>query len=198
GECCFYKKDLTENFSKVPYVLRPKNISAQAPGFGSRIYKMGDKKIAVAVLLGQSYFKRLHADNPFTALPLLLERLGEETPFIIIDFHSASSAEKRTLFEIANGKCSAVIGSHNRVQTGDEQILSGGTAVISDAGRTGSLNSVGGCDIKTHINEYLSGIPDWSRDAWETPEIQGVVIDLDDKGKSTKIERIKISVPAPV
>ncbi|MDR2144316.1 MAG: YmdB family metallophosphoesterase, partial [Treponema sp.] len=144
GECCFFKKDLTENFEKIPYVLRPLNLNAEAPGFGSRVFKAGSEKIAVAVLLGQSGFGRLHGNNPLAKLPSLLERLRQETPCVIVDFHAQASAEKKALFFAADGRCSAVIGSHTRVQTADECVFPGGTAVISDAGRTGSRESVGG------------------------------------------------------
>lgn len=199
GECCFYKKDLTENIEKLPYVLRPANLNPEAPGFGSRVYKAGGEKIAVAVLLGQSGFSRLHGNSPFAMLPALLERLRQETPYIIIDFHAQSSAEKKALFFEADGKCSAIIGSHTRVQTADETVLSGGTAVISDAGRTGSQESVGGCDIASRIQEYLSGIPDWTKEAWDKPELQGVYIDIGADGKAVSIERVRLPVPpAPV
>jgi metallophosphoesterase (TIGR00282 family) len=200
GECCFYKKDLTENFGKIPYVLRPDNLNPEAPGLGSRIYNIGgessaSKKAAVAVLLGQSGFSRLHGNNPFSSLPALLERLRQETPFVIIDFHSQATAEKQTFFAMADGLCSAVIGSHTRVQTADERVLSGGTAVITDAGRTGSMESVGGNDRDSRIKEYLSGIPDWTKDAWEKPELQGVFIEIAENGKSLSIERIRASAP---
>ena len=92
GECCFYKKDLTENLEKIPYVLRPDNLNIEAPGTGSRTYRCDGKKVAVAVLLGQSGFGRLHANNPFSGLPALLERLRLETPFVIIDFHAQATA----------------------------------------------------------------------------------------------------------
>jgi metallophosphoesterase (TIGR00282 family) len=197
GECCFYKKDLTENIEKLPYVLRPDNLNPDAPGFGSRLYKLGDKKIAVAVLLGQNGFGRLHSNSPFTHLPVLLERLRQETPYVIIDFHAQASAEKKTLFFAADGHCSALIGSHTRVQTADESILPGGTAVISDAGRTGSRESVGGCEIASRIQEYLSGIPNWTKDAWDQPALQGVYIDIGADGKARSIERINIAVTAP-
>jgi metallophosphoesterase (TIGR00282 family) len=196
GECCFYKKDLVQNMEKLPYVLRPDNISPAAPGFGSRIYNLGNQKIAVAVMLGQSGFSRLHSDNPFVRLPVLLERLSRETPFIILDFHASATAEKLTLFAAADGRCSAVIGSHTRVQSADETVLPGGTAVICDAGRTGSLDSVGGADRETKIKEYLSGIPDWTREAWDRPELEGVLISLDNKGKALSISRIRHPVPA--
>ncbi|MDR3324626.1 MAG: YmdB family metallophosphoesterase [Spirochaetaceae bacterium] len=195
GDCCFYKKDLTADFGKMPYVLRPENLSQEAPGLGARVYRAGDKKVAVAVLLGQSFFNRLHADNPWARLPQLLDRFEAETPNIVVDFHSASTAEKRTLFEIARGRASAVIGSHSRVQTADAEVLDGGTAVITDAGRTGSIDSVGGCKIQTRIGEYISGIPEWTSDAWDKLELQGVLITLDDNGKAHSIERIRIPVP---
>ncbi|MHB9291023.1 putative 2',3'-cyclic-nucleotide 2'-phosphodiesterase [Hollandina sp. SP2] len=199
GECCFYKKDLVENFAKIPYVLRPDNLNREAPGIGSRIFKTGtkpsDPKIAIGVLLGQSGFQRLHGNNPFSVLPVLLERLRQETPYVIIDFHAEASAEKGTLFALAAGYCSAVIGSHTRVQTADERILPGGTAVITDAGRTGSTESVGGVNKEKRIQEYLTGIPEWTKEAVDKPELQGVLIELDGAGKACSIERIRHRVP---
>jgi metallophosphoesterase (TIGR00282 family) len=195
GECCFYKKDLVQNMEKLPYVLRPDNISPAAPGFGSRIYNSGGRKVAVAVMIGQSGFSRLHGDNPFIKMPVLLERLAQETPFIIVDFHASATAEKLTFFAAADGRCSAVIGSHTRVQSADETILAGGTAVICDAGRTGSIDSVGGSDREAKIREYLSGVPDWTREAWDRPELQGVLLSLDDGGKAVSIVRIRHRVP---
>jgi calcineurin-like phosphoesterase len=129
-------------------------------------------------------------------LPVLLERLRQETPYVIVDFRAQASAEKRTLFFAADGRCSAVIGSHTRVQTADETLLPGGTAVTSDAGRTGSRESVGGCEIASRIQEYLTGIPDWTKDAWEAPELQGVYFELGKDGKGLSIERVRIPVQA--
>ncbi|MDR0487053.1 MAG: YmdB family metallophosphoesterase [Treponema sp.] len=195
GECCFYKKDLTENLEKMPYILRPENLNPEAPGCGSKVFKAGGEKIGIAVLLGQNGFGRIHANSPFSILPSLLGRLRQQTPYIIVDFHAQASAEKKTLFFAADGHCSAVIGSHTRVPTADEMILPGGTAVISDAGRTGSRESVGGCEIKSRIQEYLTGIPDWTKDALEAPELQGVYLELDRDGKAVSIERIRAAVP---
>lgn len=197
GECCFYKKDLVENMGRLPYVLRPENLNPQAPGFGSRVFRCGSAKVAVAVLLGQSGFIRLHGDNPFSRLPALMERLRQETPFVILDFHAEATAEKRTLAVAADGGCSAVIGSHSRVMTADERILPGGTAVICDAGRTGSQFSVGGVDTNERIEEYLSGIPDWTKEAWDKCELQGIFLELDHRGKGLSIERIRLAVPDP-
>jgi metallophosphoesterase (TIGR00282 family) len=195
GECCFYKKDLTENLEKLPYVLRPENLNPQAPGSGLRVFRTtGGEKVAVAVLLGQSGFSRLHGENPCARLGALSERLAHETNNIILDFHAQASAEKRAFFYTADGLCSAVIGSHNRVQTADAAILPGGTACITDAGRSGSLDSVGGADPASRITEYMTGIPDWTKDAWDNCVLEGVVLELDAKGKAVSIEPVRLPV----
>ena len=190
GDYCFYKKDLAENLDKIPYVLRPYNLNPDAPGIGWKIFRIDEKKIALIVLLGQNNFTRIHAASPFSRINSLLEKLKKETPSIFIDFHAQSSAEKQTLYAMVKGHCSALIGSHCRVQTADEQIQNN-TAYITDAGRTGSSLSVGGCDIASRIKEYLTGIPDWTKEASEKPELQGVLVDLADDGKALAIERIR-------
>ena len=196
GECCFYKKDLTENLGKIPHVLRPYNLNMEAPGIGSRVYRLdGNRKVAVAVLLGQSGFARLHGNNPFSPLPALLERLRQETPYVIVDFHAQATAEKQTFFAMADGLCSAVVGTHTRVQTSDERLLPGGTAVITDAGRSGSIESVGGSDRESRIKEYRSGIPEWTLESWDMPELQGVFIEIAVNGKAVSIDRFRIAAP---
>ncbi|MDR2097287.1 MAG: YmdB family metallophosphoesterase [Spirochaetaceae bacterium] len=195
GDCCFYKKDLTGNFDGVPFVLRPANLPHGSPGAGFRFYNSGGQKIAVAVLLGQFGYSRIHGENPLYFLDRLLEKLQKETPVIILDYHAVTSAEKQILFAAASGRVSAVIGSHTRVQTADQQVLPEGTAVITDAGRSGSFYSVGGAEIQSRIREYISGIPDWTKEAWDSCELQGVIIDVADDGKALSIERIRVPVP---
>jgi calcineurin-like phosphoesterase len=135
----------------------------------------------------------MNPTNPFAVFQPLMERLRSETPYVVVDFHAWASGEKRAFFAAAKGLCTAIIGSHNRVQTADEQVLNG-TAVICDAGRTGSAESVGGAEIASRIREYLTGIPDWTKEAWEKPEIQGVFIEADSSGRAVSIRRIKSAV----
>jgi len=204
GDRCFFKQDLCGSFDVFPYVLRPFNLEADAPGRGSRVCSVrapdaggqnaGVPEIGVGVLLGQSFLTGIHAAGPFSRALKLVEKLRARTPVIIVDFHAATTAEKGAMFEILDGSCSAVIGSHTKVQTADERVLPGGTAVISDAGRTGSINSVGGAAVQPKISGYLTGIPDWTQDAWDAPEIQGVLVRIGGDGKALGIERIRESV----
>ena len=190
GDCIFFKKDLVEGLPVMPYVLRPANFPAESPGRGWRYVNAGTARVAVVSLLGQAGFSRVHGDNPFALLPGLADRLHQETPYIIVDFHASATAEKQAFFYHADGKVSAVIGSHGRVQTSDETVFPGGTGVITDAGRTGSLDSVGGTEPSGKIREYLTRIQDWSKDAWSRPVLQGVIIDLDDRGRTVSIRRV--------
>ena len=192
GECIYYKKDMVEHIGKVPYILRPANYPPGNPGRGYGIYTVGEKKIAVVSLLGQSGFNRVHLSNPYTLLPQIVNRIQETTPFILVDFHAATTAEKYSLFFFAEGMVSAVIGSHSRVLTADGRVLPGGTAILCGAGRTGSLNSVGGLDPEIEIQKFLTQIPERSKDAWDLLELQGAVIELGDNGKARSIETVRI------
>jgi len=195
GEKIYYKKDMVPHIVKAPYMLRPANYPPGTPGRGWRVYQAGEHKIGVISLLGQAGFSRVHLSNPFTFLPELISRVREETPVIILDFHASTTAEKYSMFHHADGSLSAILGSHTKVLSADEHIKPKGTAVICDTGRTGSFMSVGGLDPKIEIDKFLTQIPERSADSWNSLELQGVLVDINDDGTAEKIERIKHPVP---
>lgn len=197
GERIYYKLDMVSHIQKAPYILRPANYPPGNPGRGWRVYTVGDQRIAVICLLGQSGFTRVHLSNPYTFLPELLARVNQETRNVIVDFHATTTAEKYSMFYLADGKVSAVIGTHARALTADEAILPGGTGIICDSGRTGSGDSVGGMEIETEIQKYLTAIPERSKDAWGGLELQGVIVEIGDGGKTTSIERLRVKCDAP-
>ncbi|MDR1231530.1 MAG: YmdB family metallophosphoesterase, partial [Spirochaetaceae bacterium] len=193
GDYSFYKKDLTQNLDKLPFIIRPYNLVSEAPGRGSRVFDAGNgQRVAVVQLLGQTGFAKLHGENPYQQAVPLLEKLRRETPYVILDFHALATAEKKTLFALVDGLCSAAIGSHTRVQTTDNRILRGGTACITDAGRTGSRSSVGGLVPEIAVREYLTGIPAWQKEAETDCALQGVLIEIGEDGRATSIERVDL------
>jgi metallophosphoesterase (TIGR00282 family) len=197
GECAYYKKDMVEHIAYSPYILRPANYPPKNPGRGWGIYEAAGRKIAVMSLLGQSGFKRVHLKNPYTLLPKLLESITPATKTIIVDFHAVTTAEKAAMFYHAEGKVSAVVGTHTKAITADERILPGGTAVITDAGRTGSIDSVGGLDPEIEIRKLTTLIHEYSKEAWGKLEMQGVVIEIAEDGKALGIRRIREQITAP-
>jgi len=192
GKASYYKPDMTEFYPKAGWVLRPANLPERDPGRGWRTLQKNGKKIAVIDLLGQSGFSRVHADNPFLAIDQLSNYLRRETACIIVDFHAATTAEKLSLARHADGKVSAIIGTGGKVPTADARILPKGTAAITDAGRTGSILSVGGFDPDSKVREFLTGVPSWSKDASAQPEAQGVCVCVDEGGIATSIELFHI------
>ncbi len=197
GECCYYKKDIVDHFARAPYMLRPANYPPKNPGRGFMIYQNNGRKIGVISLLGVAGFKRVHLKNPYALLPKLLDLILPETKAILLDFHAVTTAEKATMFALADGKLSAVVGTHTKALTADERVLPGGTAVITDAGRTGSLDSVAGLDPEIEIRKLTTLVHEYSREAWAALELQGVVLEIGDDGKAVKIERIRESCKSP-
>lgn len=192
GECAYYKLDMTEFFPKAPWVLRPANLPYEDPGRGWRVFQAGKAKLAVVSLLGQASFPRVHAENPLRTLDYLVERVHKETANILVDFHASATAEKLTLTAYADGKVSAVVGTHGKALTADARVSAKGTAAITDAGRTGSLISVGGLDPDSRVKEYLTAVRVWEGDGTLGLEAQGVVLDIDDEGKALGIESFRI------
>jgi len=197
GECSYYKKDIVEHFNRAPYMIRPANYPPRNPGRGFMIFEKNGRKIAVISLLGVAGFKRVHLKNPFSLLPKLLESIKTDTNAVLLDFHAVTTAEKATMFAMADGKLSAVIGTHTKAITADDRVLTGGTAVITDAGRTGSLASVAGLDPEIEIRKLTTLVHEYSKEAWAGLEMQGVVIEIGDDGRAVSIERLRETCPPP-
>src|SRR5436189_6183750 len=93
-------------------------------------------------------------DNPFRAMDETVANMREETANIIVDVHGETTSEQTAMGRFLDGKVSAVIGTHTHVQTADEQILPGGTALLCDAGIGGPLNSILGPAIDPVMNRF--------------------------------------------
>jgi 2',3'-cyclic-nucleotide 2'-phosphodiesterase len=155
-------------------------------------------QVAVISLIGQSGFDRIHGNNPYGLLTSLIDRLKRDAVAIIVDFHALTTAEKYTMFHYADGMVTAVIGSGQRVQTADAQVMPSGTAVICDAGRTGSQNSVGGFAPDPEIRKYLTRVSVKSDETWGDLQLQGVLLDIDPgTGYVTGFEALRVPCSAP-
>jgi hypothetical protein len=99
-------------------------------------------------------------DDPFLAIDQELSVCGLKSgaDAILIDFHAEATSEKQALGHFVDGRASVVIGTHTHVPTADEQILSGGTAYVSDAGMCGDFDSVLGMDKEEPISRFLTKI----------------------------------------
>lgn len=192
AEKLFFKIDMVEFIQKAGFVLRPANYPPQCPGRSYRIVTINDRKFAFINLQGNSMFQRQSIQNAFNSIESLLKKLQEKEEVIpVIQFHAATTAEKKTMRFFLDGKAAALIGTHTKVITADEMVTDQGLAYITDNGRVGSALSVGGFLPETEIQKIRSQIPVRSQECWDDGIIEGVIVDIDETtGKSTAIQRV--------
>ena len=174
-------------------LLRPENYPTGCPGSGLTTFKCGDITIGVLNLQGR-VFMRDNVDCPFRTAQSALSFLKSKTNLIVVDFHAEATSEKMAMGYFLDGKVSAVVGTHTHVQTTDNRILPKGTAVISDLGMSGALNSMIGMKKEPIIQNFLKQMPVKFVVDREGPMLLcGVWVEIDTAtGKALKIERIRI------
>ncbi len=166
-------------------ILRPLNYPEGVPGRG---YLVTGKTLVVN-LIGRTFMTNY--DCPFRAMDKLLEELDPRPPVIVVDFHAEATSEKVALGRYLDGRVSAVLGTHTHVGTIDTQILSGGTAYVTDIGMTGPLDSVIGDDADAVIQRFLTMMPHHLSVGKGRPELNAVMVEVDENsGKAIRIERI--------
>jgi len=196
GESAYYKVDMTGFYPKCPWALRPANLPYEDPGRGWKVFQTPAGKIAVIDLLGQASFGRVHADNPLKVLDYIIDRIQKEPagerPAIFVDFHASATAEKLTLAEYADGRISAIVGSHSKALTADARISEKGTAAITDCGRTGSILSVGGMDPDARVREFMTSVRSFESGGTLGLEAQGCFVQIGDSGRAERIESFRL------
>lgn len=163
-------------------LLRPVNFPPGTPGRGAGLFKAGNGA-EVLVINAQGRVFMADLDDPFHAVEHELEACGLKTgaDAILIDFHAEATSEKEAMGHFVDGRASCLIGTHTHVPTADEQILSGGTAYISDAGMCGDFDSVLGMDKEEPLQRFLTKISTGRfTPASGEATLCGVAIDVDD------------------
>ena len=108
-------------------------------------------------------------------------RLGHDCDAVLIDFHAEATSEKMAFAHYVDGRASLVVGTHTHVPTADQQILTGGTAYLSDAGMTGDYDSVIGMAKEEPITRFLRKLPvERMRPAEGEATLCGLAIEVDD------------------
>ena len=130
-------------------------------------------------------------DCPFRAMDQLLAEVKNKPPIIIVDFHAEATSEKIALGRYLDGRVSAVLGTHTHVGTIDAQLLSQGTAYVTDIGMTGPVDSVIGDDVDSVLGHFLTMLPHHLLVGRGRSVFNGVLVEVDDSsGRATSIDRI--------
>jgi metallophosphoesterase (TIGR00282 family) len=192
GNHIWDKKDGHKLLAEQPELLRPLNYPPDNIGYGSNVYTLRrGEKIGVINLQGRTFMYPI--DCPFRLGKKEAEKMRSQTPIIIVDFHAEATAEKQALFWHLDGLVSAIVGTHTHVQTADERILPGGTAVITDVGMTGPADSVIGLNRKVALKRFLLGTPQRYEIADENLRLNALTIAVDvQSGKSLELQRLSL------
>jgi metallophosphoesterase (TIGR00282 family) len=170
--------------SEMP-ILRPLNYPPGVPGRGYLI----KEKALIVNLIGRTFMSNF--DCPFRAMDKLLAELQPLPPVIIVDFHAEATSEKMAMGRYLDGRVSAVLGTHTHVGTIDAQLLSQGTAYVTDVGMTGPMDSIIGDDTEAVIQRFLTIIPNRLSVGKGKVMFNAVLVRVDDEsGKATSIERV--------
>jgi metallophosphoesterase (TIGR00282 family) len=191
GDHIWKKREIFEFIAQEGRILRPLNFPSGTPGCGFAVFKTRDGlKIGVANVNGRVFMEPLEC--PFKTTLAAQEALSKETKIIIVDIHAEATSEKVALGWYLDGKVSAVVGTHTHIQTADERILPQGTAYITDVGMAGPCDSVIGRRIEDVLERFITALPTRFEVASENIQLQGVVLDIDEKtGKAKSILRIQ-------
>lgn len=178
-----------------PRLIRPANY-VDDPGVGAMTIPVTvegrEYTLGVVNVLGRVFMKDLPC--PFKTAEQEVMRLKSKTPMIVVDFHAEATSEKIAMGWFLNGQVSAVVGTHTHVQTADEQILSLGTAYITDLGMTGGHDGVIGRKKENVLLKFLNQPHKRFEVATGCVRLNGLIVDLDpESGRATYVERVSLA-----
>jgi len=190
GNHIWKKREIYSYIDQESRLLRPANYPDGAPGRGYSYFVVRDREVVVVNLMGRAFMEPL--DCPFRLFDRIYEEVAVRTPIIFVDFHAETTSEKMAFGWYADGRASAVIGTHTHVQTADERILKRGTAYLTDAGMTGPTEGILGVAREAVIERFKSQMPARFEVAAGPTRLMGVVVEIDDTtGRARSIERIQ-------
>jgi metallophosphoesterase (TIGR00282 family) len=196
GNHVWDQRELISYIDRDPRVLRPANFPKGTPGAGCCLIPgVAGGSLLVVNLMGRLFMEAL--DDPFARLDEILAeyRLGHDVSAILVDFHAEASSEKMALAHHADGRVSAVLGTHTHVPTADAQILPGGTAYQTDAGMCGDYDSVIGLAKGPAVRRFVTKLPGERRPevADGTATLCAILLETDpESGLARRLEPIRI------
>ena len=196
GNHAWDQREILSYIGRDPRLLRPANFpKGSTPGAGSCLMRdSAGRSLLVVNLMGRLFMEAL--DDPFARLDETLagHRLGTDVSAILVDFHAEASSEKMALGHFADGRVSAVIGTHTHVPTADQQILPGGTGYMTDAGMCGDYDSVIGLRKDMAVERFVTKVPgERPKTAEGEATLCGVLIEADDEsGLARRLEPVRL------
>jgi 2',3'-cyclic-nucleotide 2'-phosphodiesterase len=146
-------------YEKFP-TIRPANFPEGVPGKGYAIINTKKGNILLINLIGRVFIQP-DTNCPFRKFDEILANLdlaGQKLSAIIIDIHAEATSEKISFGHYADGRATAVLGTHTHIMTADEKISDNGMAYITDVGMVGAADESIGVSKEGIIKTFLTQI----------------------------------------
>ncbi|MEE2936683.1 MAG: TIGR00282 family metallophosphoesterase [Planctomycetota bacterium] len=192
GDHIYRCKDIVPTLQKSKRIVKPANYPGEAPGKPWTVIETDAGPIGLISLLGRVYTRPV--DCPFAAVDRALDEIRTETSQILVDVHAEATSDKQALARHLDGKVTAVLGTHTHVPTADACILPRGTAFQCDVGMCGPYESIIGRDIERVLHTTRTFEPTHFYVATRDVRLCGAIIDSNDDGQATKIERFELRI----
>lgn len=180
-----FKEEITKK--NMP-IIRPANFIAKYPGHGYRIIASPIGRVLIINLLGKEGIRE-RVSNPFRKLNEILAS-QKDFDVAILDFHAEMTSEKVAMGYHADGRLTAVFGTHTHVPTADTQILPQGTAFVSDVGMTGPKESILGVKKEIILQRFLDGKGEKFEVAQGKAVFNSVILTLDNSFRVLSVKRL--------
>ena len=192
GNHTWDNKEIFSFIENTPQIVRPANYPQGSPGKGVAFFEVLGRRLRVINLIGRVFLPA--TDCPFRTLDKILKE--DEADWTFVDFHAEATSEKIALGWYADGRVSALVGTHTHVQTADSRILPKGTAYMTDVGMTGPRDSVLGTDKDIIVNRFIKGYSPRFDVANGDLQFNAVLFDFADDGSCKEIQPINFWKPS--
>ena len=197
GDHIYRQWEISKTLQASKRIVKPANYPDESPGrTWTTIETESGETLAVVSLLGRVFMKPV--DCPFAAVDRVLSEIESEfqgrIKNILVDIHAEATSDKQLIGRYLDGRVSAVLGTHTHVPTADTTIFSGGTAFQCDVGMSGPYDSVIGRDIRRVMTTTRTFEPTHFYVAKGDVRLCGAMVETDEQGHATKIERFEKSV----
>ena len=157
GNHTWNKQQIVSRIEEDPYLLRPANYTAMAPGRGFGVFD-GPRGLHIGVLnlIGRCEMD-CNFDNPFSTADRILK--SADCDVVLVDFHAEATSEKGAMAYHLDGRAQALWGTHTHVPTADARVMPKGLGFVTDLGMTGPAESVLGMEPNQALNRFLGGLP---------------------------------------
>lgn len=190
GDHTYDQREIMPFLNEESRIIRPANFAPGAPGRGIVTVETAKGRVTVMNLIGRTFLNP--SDCPFRKADELLKKT-DCGKVIFVDMHAEATSEKMAMGQYLAGRVTGVVGTHTHVQTSDSRILQNHTAYLTDAGMTGSKDSIIGCEKEPVLKRFLTGLPQRFTPAETEVSLEGALITCDPRtGRASAIEHIRI------